>query len=112
MLPPVSSLVLGKSPYALAPVVHSPEWTTGSSDFARNLENTPISHELVSHSPEWATGSIDLAGKQEKSPISQELVAHFPEWTTSSFDFAGKRGEGSSVLATNQGFPLKQKESA
>ena len=66
----------------------------------------------MAHFPEWTTGSFDFAGKGGKSPISHELVALFPEWTTSSFDFAGKRGEGSSVLATNQGFPLKQKESA
>ena len=72
----------------------------------------PISHELVAHFPEWTTGSLDLAGNSVKSPISHELVAHFPEWTTSSIDFAGKRGGGSAALDTNQGFPLKQKESA
>ena len=66
----------------------------------------------MAHFPEWTTGSFDLAGKGGKSLISYELVAHFPEWTTSSFDFAGKRVEGSAVLDTNQGFPLKQKESA
>ena len=85
MLPPVSLLVLGKS---------------------------PISHELVVHSPEWTTGSSDLAGNPGKAPISYELVVHFPEWTTGSSDFAGKKGEGSSALDTNQEFSLKQKESA
>ena len=71
-----------------------------------------ISYELVVHFPEWTTGSVDFAGNWGKSPISYELVAHFPEWTTSSIDFAGKRGGGSAALDTNQGFPLKQKESA
>ena len=93
-------------------VVHFSEWTTGSIDFTGNSEKGSISRELVVHSPEWTTGSLDLAGNQEKSPIWYELVAHFLEWTTSSFDLAGKRGEGSSALDTNQGFPLKQKESA
>ena len=71
-----------------------------------------ISYELVVHFPEWTTGSVDFAGNLENTPISYELVAHFPEWTTGSFDLAGKRWEGSYALDTNQGFPLKQKESA
>ena len=90
-------------------VAHFLEWTTSSSDLAGKGGKSPISYELVAHSPEWTTGSSDLAGNWGKGSISRELVAHFPEWTTSSFDFAGKRGESSSVLATNQEFPLKQK---
>ena len=42
------------------------------------------------HFPEWTTGSIDFAGKRGKAPISRELVAHFPEWTTGSFDLGRK----------------------
>ena len=40
-------------------MVHSPEWTTGSSVFAGNQEKAPILCELVVHLPEWATGSFD-----------------------------------------------------
>ena len=56
----------GKASITCQPVVLFPEWTTGSLDFAGNLENTPISHEPVVHFPEWTTGSIDLAGKPGK----------------------------------------------
>ena len=81
-----------KAPITCEPVVHFPEWTTGSLDLAGNWGKSPISYELVAHSPEWTTGSIDLAGNAVKSPISYELVAHSPEWTTGSFDLDGKGG--------------------
>ena len=45
--------------------------------------------ELVVHSPEWTTGSVDFAGNQEKAPILWEPVVHFLEWTTGSALFAG-----------------------
>ena len=57
----------GKASITCQPVVHFPEWTTGSLDFAGNWGKTPISRELVAHSPEWTTGSFDLAGKGIKS---------------------------------------------
>ena len=45
------------------------------------------------HFPEWTTGSIDFAGKGVKTPISHELVVHFLEWTTGSSDLAGNSGK-------------------
>ena len=86
------------------------QWST--LIFPETRGKASITCQPVVHFPEWTTGSLDFAEKQEKAPISYELVAHFPEWTTSSIDFAGKRGGGSAALDTNQGFPLKQKESA
>jgi len=40
----------------------------------------------VVHSSEWTTGSSDFAGNQGKALILSELVVHFLEWTTGSFD--------------------------
>ena len=81
-----------KAPITCEPVVHFPEWTTGSFDLAGNQGKGTISYELVVHFLEWTTGSFDLAGNRVESPITCELVAHFPEWTTSSSDLAGKGG--------------------
>ena len=53
--------------------------------------------ELVVHSPEWTTGSVDFAGNQEKTPILWEPVVHFLEWTTGSALFAGIQGKSSQV---------------
>ena len=61
----------GKASITCQPVVHFPEWTTGSSDLAGKGS---ISCQLVVHSPEWTTGSLDLAGNQGKSSQVQNPV--------------------------------------
>ena len=58
-----------------------------------NRVKAPITCEPVVHFPEWTTGSFDLAGNQGKPPISHELVVHFLEWTTGSSDLAGNSGK-------------------
>ena len=76
----------GNSPVSRELVAHFLEWSTGSFVFAGNQGKAPILCELVVHSPEWSTGSSNFAGNQGNSPVWWELVAHFPEWTTGSFD--------------------------
>ena len=74
-------------------MVHSPEWTTGSSVFAGNQEKAPILCELVVHLPEWATGSFDY---------------HQNRWWFSPYKKASKMGllaiKGANLLG--QALPL------
>ena len=74
---------------ALLPQVPS----LASQIYPGNRVKASITCEPVVHFPEWTTGSVDLAGNSVKSPITCELVVHFPEWTTGSIDLAGKPGK-------------------
>ena len=62
-----SNLNKGKASVLREPVVHLPEWSTSSVDFAGNQGKAQILSEPVVHSPEWSTGSAVFAGNQGKA---------------------------------------------